>query len=36
MGKLQITSNGLRMDGVAEFTKLLRAKKIISRDVSYI
>ena len=34
MGKLEITSEGLRMDGVAEFTEVLRANKIMSRDVS--
>lgn len=28
LGNLQITSNGLRMDGVAEFTKRLRVKTI--------
>lgn len=31
MGKLRITNNGLRMDGVAEFTKILRANSISSR-----
>uniref|UniRef100_A0A069DMK0 Delta sarcoglycan protein n=1 Tax=Clytia hemisphaerica TaxID=252671 RepID=A0A069DMK0_9CNID len=34
MGKLEITNKGLRMDGVAEFTEVLRANKIMSRDNS--
>ena len=33
LGNLQITSNGLRMDGVAEFTKRLRVKTISGQKV---
>lgn len=36
MGKLHITSNGLRMDGTAEFLSVLRAKTIMSRTNSPI
>ena len=33
MGKLHITSNGIRMEGVAEFVAALRAKQIVSKQV---